>query len=224
MAHRNFSEFLSCVEELTVHERRDRLKGVAHAWMAEPIGPLRLLQVDVGISALRKIWDDLGAFSAKGKSAIQGTLTGELHEKAAADDLDILASAISSCVLLHHQNESFSYNVNATAEAAENDAQYQALAVDFEYEPGRRSLRYRGQQYALTSAQDEAMRVLWEAWKKGQPDVHQDFIAEQRRTAGFLGSKRLRDIFKGKGKALWGTLIVQGNGKGMFRLSIPAPD
>ncbi len=55
--------------------------------------------------------------------------------------------------------------------------------------------------FGLTAAAP-GVRVLWEAWENGTPDVGQDAILE---AAGSDGA-RLRDLFKNHPG--WGTLIV----------------
>ena len=59
------------------------------------------------------------------------------------------------------------------------------------------------------------VRVLWEAWQNGTPDVGQDYLIEQADAA----SGRLADVFKGS--PAWKTLVVPGESRGAYRLAEP---
>lgn len=74
---------------------------------------------------------------------------------------------------------------------------------------------WQGLSYAFSPSQARAVEILWKAYENGTPDVHQASIHE--RIGSSSESQRLRDIFKNH--PAWGTMIVAGEGKGMFRLS-----
>jgi predicted RNA-binding Zn-ribbon protein involved in translation (DUF1610 family) len=75
-----------------------------------------------------------------------------------------------------------------------------------------------GTTYELTANQRAHIRVLHEAYLKGNPDVHQTELLNK------LGhhSSRLRDSFRSANHALWGTLIMHhpGSPRGTFRLNL----
>jgi len=96
--HKNFSEFLNCVRQFSVEERRAALNG-PNAWMAEPLGPTRELNSAYGKELLKYIWDHLADFKTKGREAIQAHFVGGLGGE---DNRGvIIANAVWSCMLEH---------------------------------------------------------------------------------------------------------------------------
>src|SRR5262249_52852577 len=96
----------------------------------------------------------------------------------------------------------------------------QAAAVDLvENAPARHSVDFRtvtwfGKEYRFTPTQAHCVKVLWEAWQNGTPDVGQETILEE---AG-SDSKRLQDLFKNH--KTWRELITTVQ-KGSYRLNVP---
>jgi hypothetical protein len=82
-------------------------------------------------------------------------------------------------------------------------------SVDF------RSVFWFGDEYSFTGNQAAAVKILWENWKNGTPDVSGEYIATEISS----DSKRARDIFK-EHPAL-GSMICQGQTKGTYRLTEP---
>jgi hypothetical protein len=88
-----------------------------------------------------------------------------------------------------------------------------------------RTVRWYGTDYTFTPTQAACVRVLYEAYSCGRPDVGQETILNR---AGSEGA-RVRDLFKRPGgmHSAWGTMILRGPSKGLFRLAnpkeIPAP-
>lgn len=78
-----------------------------------------------------------------------------------------------------------------------------------------RSVHWFGTAYSFSPTQAACVRILWEAWGAGVPDVGQHYILE---TAGSV-SERLRSVFAGHDA--WGVLIVVGRSKGTYRLAEP---
>jgi hypothetical protein len=78
------------------------------------------------------------------------------------------------------------------------------------------SVSWYGQAYTFTHQQAAAVKLLWQAWENGTPDLGQAYLLEKIDSDG----SRLRDIFKGKDgmHPAWGTMIVESK-KGVFRLS-----
>ncbi len=74
-------------------------------------------------------------------------------------------------------------------------------------------VRFDGTLYSFTATQSKVVKLLWEAWKNGTPNVRQDTLME----GVDCESKRISDIFKGH--AALNTLIVPGEAKGTFRLN-----
>ncbi len=85
----------------------------------------------------------------------------------------------------------------------------------FRHGPDFRSCHWFGTDYTFTAMQAACVKVLWEAWNNGTPEVGQQTILE---TAN-LESARLKDLFKDH--AAWGTMIVEGSTNGAFRLAEP---
>jgi hypothetical protein len=78
-----------------------------------------------------------------------------------------------------------------------------------------RSIHWFGSDYSFSPTQAACVRVLWEAWEDGIPDVGQAAILE----AAGSETERLRSLFVGH--PAWGVLIVVGGGKGTYRLAQP---
>jgi len=88
-----------------------------------------------------------------------------------------------------------------------------------------------GKSYAFTAGQQAGVvRVLWENWERGTPNLHQGTIAED---LGVEGAFRLMNVFRqrqavrGRKRrvrytmhAAWGTMIVSV-GKGTYALKPP---
>jgi|GEM_PF-2934798 len=79
-----------------------------------------------------------------------------------------------------------------------------------------RSVVWFGQEYMFTANQAACIRLLWEAWENGTPEVSGAMILEN---AG-IDQKRLSAVFRGH--PAWGTMIRPGQTKGSYRLSPPA--
>ncbi len=77
-----------------------------------------------------------------------------------------------------------------------------------------RSVHWFGTDYAFTATQAAAIKLLWEAWEDGTPDVGQETLLE---AAGSSGN-RLRDVFKDN--PAWQALVVSAS-RGTFRLTEP---
>jgi hypothetical protein len=80
-----------------------------------------------------------------------------------------------------------------------------------------RSVHWFGQDHTFTASQAACVKVLWEAWEQGHPEVSQLAVLVEVEKA----SERLVDLFKGH--PAWGTMIVRGKTKGAYRLKEPAP-
>jgi hypothetical protein len=78
-----------------------------------------------------------------------------------------------------------------------------------------RSVRWCGTDYTFTSVQAACVKLLWEAWENGTPELGQATILEHE----YVGSEssRLVDLFK-KHPA-WQTMIVSGTTSGSYRLA-----
>ncbi|MCK6484913.1 MAG: hypothetical protein L6R00_12360 [Phycisphaerae bacterium] len=80
------------------------------------------------------------------------------------------------------------------------------------HSPDFRSVHWYGTAYSFTALQAPCVKVLWEAWENGTPDVGNGTILAEAGT----DESRLPDIFRGC--AAWGTMIVPGDSKGTTRL------
>jgi hypothetical protein len=81
--------------------------------------------------------------------------------------------------------------------------------------PDFREVLWYGAKYYFTATQAACVRVMWEAWDKGAPEVSGERILEE---ADYEG-KRMVDLFKGH--PAWNTMIVAGHTKGSRRLQEP---
>lgn len=79
-----------------------------------------------------------------------------------------------------------------------------------------RSVLWFGEQHTFTPNQAACVKILWEHWEQGTPDVGNATILD---TADVSGN-RLDLVFRGrKGyHTAWGTMIVEGKTKGTHRL------
>lgn len=78
-----------------------------------------------------------------------------------------------------------------------------------------RSVRWYGQPYSFTALQAAVVKLLWEAWQGGTPEVGQAVLLE---AAGSAGS-RVRDLFRGH--AAWDDGAIGPGTRGTFRLYAP---
>ena len=97
--HKTFSEFLDCVRNFSVDERRAALKG-PEAWMAEPVGPCQELFTVEGKEPLRDIWDRWPEFQGAGLKSIQTQLEESLSDMY---NSGLIANAVWSCMLEHSE-------------------------------------------------------------------------------------------------------------------------
>jgi len=98
-SHRTFSEFLDCVRNSSVDERRAALKG-PNAWMAEPVGPCKELFTVEGKEPLRDIWDRWPEFQGAGLESIQTQFEECLSDMY---NSGVIANAVWSCMLEHSE-------------------------------------------------------------------------------------------------------------------------
>lgn len=78
-----------------------------------------------------------------------------------------------------------------------------------------RSVHWHGTDYAFSGTQAACVKVLWDAWENGTPEVSQATILVEAGSA----CDSLRSIFQGH--PAWGDLIVLGTAKGAYRLARP---
>lgn len=83
------------------------------------------------------------------------------------------------------------------------------------HSPDFRSVNWFGTVYSFTGNQAAAVRVLWEAWEAGAPDVGDETLLSA--VDPEAPPAKLAYVFN-KHPA-WGTLIVAGGSKGAHRLA-----
>jgi len=83
------------------------------------------------------------------------------------------------------------------------------------HSPDFRSVNWFGKQYSFTGNQAAAVKLLWEAWQSGAPDVGGETLLQ----AADASTQRIDVVFRGN--AAWGAMIVQGGTKGSYRLAEP---
>lgn len=89
------------------------------------------------------------------------------------------------------------------------------LAAQARHGPGFSCCWWYGAYHTFTASQARAVAVLWEAWENDTPDVRQELLLD----AAGSESRRLDNLFRGH--AAWGTMIVVGPLRGLFRLAGP---
>lgn len=97
------------------------------------------------------------------------------------------------------------------ADLAENPQETEPARHSFDF----RSVHWFGIDYNFTPNQAAAVKMLWEAWENGTPDIGGDTLA----TKVDSDSRRARDIFKGH--PAFGKMICPGTTKGTYRLVKP---
>jgi hypothetical protein len=80
-----------------------------------------------------------------------------------------------------------------------------------------RSVCWHGREYSFTKNQAAVVRLLWEAWVNGTPEVGGDTLLVE---AG-CETRRLDHIFDAGKHPAWGTMISQGTRQGSYRLAPP---
>jgi hypothetical protein len=80
-----------------------------------------------------------------------------------------------------------------------------------------RSVHWYGCDYSFSPTQAACVKVLWEAWENGTPELGQATILEHPEVEA--ESERLIDVFKGH--PAWGKMIVKGRTAGAYRLAEP---
>lgn len=89
------------------------------------------------------------------------------------------------------------------------------------HSPDFRSAHWYGDDYAFTGNQAAVVKILWEAWKNGTPEVSDAHLL----TKAESDCKRLADVFRdartGKHHDAWDKMIVSGTTKGTRRLNPP---
>jgi len=88
------------------------------------------------------------------------------------------------------------------------------LPAKYEHSPDFRSVNWGGNQYSFTNNQAAYVKMLWEAWENGTPEVGQAYLQ-----TAIDSESALRHLFRNH--PAWRTMIVPGNTKGTFRLQLP---
>lgn len=109
--------------------------------------------------------------------------------------------------------------------SAENNAIEEEIVADtetsssdkspFSHSPDYRSVSLRGKTFSLTPRQAQIIEMLYNAHKKGTPELGQHYILEELESQ----ASRLRDAFRSRPEA-WDALIMKGKTKGTYRLNI----
>jgi hypothetical protein len=102
--HDTFVDFLDCVATLAGREKLELMSRGPDAgtlWMLGGLPSFRELRTNIGIEALRKVWDDLPKLKKKGKGAIQKVLAVDWSGSFPEDNSAIIAGGIWFCLLLH---------------------------------------------------------------------------------------------------------------------------
>jgi hypothetical protein len=128
-----------------------------------------------------------------------------------AEDVTRAVSAYLAELLTTHIAEALTTHLHAMlAPVAPAAAPPGERTHSFDY----RSVSWDGRTYRLTAMQAAVVRMLWEAWEAGAPDVGQATLMEAADSCG----DRLRDVFRRS--AAWGELVIAGETKGTCRLAV----
>lgn len=152
------------------------------------------------------LWDEL-KFSIQEAEALEKRAvdfensegkTGSNTNQPQLDEIDVLSSEMKT-----------------KDRQASQDVRNDSKKVETQHSPDFRSVRWFGVTYYFTGSQAACVKMLWEAWEAGTPDVGGATLLEQSNCE----SKRLVDVFK-KSEA-WNHMIVKGQTKGTYRLAAP---
>jgi len=80
-----------------------------------------------------------------------------------------------------------------------------------------RDVKWHETKYVFSPKQAACVRILWEAWERGNPWVADGTVLQK---AGVGDRQRLRDVFKNH--PAWGTMIVQGPQQDLHGLQEPS--
>lgn len=133
-------------------------------------------------------------------------------------DLDCIAAAVELQV-----NQARKSDVTATVAGAPSQMR-EIAPVDstepFHHTPDFRSIRWGSKSFSFTEKQAACVRILFEAWQKGTPELNQvTILAAAESSLSDNAVPRLRDLFRRH--LAWDVLIVKGQQKGCYRLSDP---
>ncbi len=127
---------------------------------------------------------------------------------------DIPSTALTALVeLIENEHVEYFYVAGNNAGQGADENREAKHSTDYH------SVLWYGTEYKFTNTQAACVKVLWEAWEQGTPDVGQAAILEEVDS----DRRRLSDVF-GRGKKrhpAWGTMIQPGATKGTFRLAEP---
>lgn len=84
--------------------------------------------------------------------------------------------------------------------------------------PDFRSIHWDGHPYKFTELQAAVVKVLWEAWESGLPELAQETL----RTAAHVDTDRLSELFRKN--IAWGKVIFEGSTQGTLRLGHKSED
>lgn len=104
-------------------------------------------------------------------------------------------------------------------EDAPGQAEVEEVACDVEPSSDFRWVRWGEQSFTFTPTEAACVKILFDSRRDGVPVLGQLEILDR---AGSNGD-RLRDVFRKNGKMnpAWGTLIVQADRKGLYRIADP---
>jgi len=79
------------------------------------------------------------------------------------------------------------------------------------------TIEWEGRRFELPRMAAAAVKVLYQAWKSGAPEMPQQAVLKRIKSK----NSRLHDVFRGTG--LWNALVVPGERLGTRRLNLPDP-
>jgi hypothetical protein len=159
--------------------------------------------------------EPIGDFAAASAHELAYKIVG--HAVMAADRIaqggsipgawESLRSAVCSVVPDFHVEKLKALIEDEAARTERTAAPCEVHSADF------RSVRWFGREYSFSAPQAACVRVLWENWEQGTPEVGNEYLATT------VECGRIPDLFRGH--AAWKTMIVSGQKKGNYRLQEP---
>jgi hypothetical protein len=146
-----------------------------------------------------------------------------------ADDSNVSYARVLSSYDLRKFSDALDKAVRPAAKPQTN----QGDDSNFRHSNDFRSVIWNGTPHTFNKSQADCIAVLWEAWEKGTPELHQTTILAQADDRGGLPTKqygRLIDVFRSKSEgkhvthSAWHTMILPGHSRGTYRLQEQAAD
>jgi hypothetical protein len=129
----------------------------------------------------------------------------------------IVDLAFPLCVALERLDLDKNMNAPPVGGPEPAQAQSDSSLPECRHGPDFRSVVWYGTEHVFSSKQAAVVRILWEAWENGTPDVGGATLL----TANDCETDRLDHLFNAGRHPAWRTMICPGSSKGTYRLKPP---